>query len=141
MASCRLGGEGHACAPAALWPGDRLGAALEAPVEGVKRHPAPRRASRSHPGCPLQVGLDAAGKTTILYKLKLGEIVTTIPTIGAPRNPSPRPLRRSRRQRPPLLLQQRARGCLARAGRGTRRGPWLTPCFVCAPVSFLGSRL
>jgi GTPase SAR1 family protein len=29
------------------------------------------------------VGLDAAGKTTILYKLKLGEIVTTIPTIGA----------------------------------------------------------
>jgi ADP-ribosylation factor family len=31
--------------------------------------------------CP-SVGLDAAGKTTILYKLKLGEIVTTIPTIG-----------------------------------------------------------
>uniref|UniRef100_A0A3B4A4S9 ADP-ribosylation factor n=2 Tax=Periophthalmus magnuspinnatus TaxID=409849 RepID=A0A3B4A4S9_9GOBI len=30
----------------------------------------------------LMVGLDAAGKTTILYKLKLGEIVTTIPTIG-----------------------------------------------------------
>lgn len=26
--------------------------------------------------------MDAAGKTTILYKLKLGEIVTTIPTIG-----------------------------------------------------------
>ncbi|KAA3465810.1 ADP-ribosylation factor 2 [Gossypium australe] len=31
----------------------------------------------------LMVGLDAAGKTTILYKLKLGEIVTTIPTIVA----------------------------------------------------------
>merc|ERR1712000_425853 len=30
----------------------------------------------------LMVGLDATGKTTILYKLKLGEIVTTIPTIG-----------------------------------------------------------
>lgn len=30
----------------------------------------------------LMVGLDCAGKTTILYKLKLGEIVTTIPTIG-----------------------------------------------------------
>ncbi|CAJ2636470.1 probable ADP-ribosylation factor At2g15310 [Trifolium pratense] len=29
----------------------------------------------------LMVGLDAAGKTTILYELKLGEIVT-IPTIG-----------------------------------------------------------
>ena len=28
----------------------------------------------------LMVGLDAAGKTTILYKLKLGEVVTTIPT-------------------------------------------------------------
>ena len=30
----------------------------------------------------LMVGLDAAGKTTILYKLKLGEYVTPIPTIG-----------------------------------------------------------
>ncbi|KAG1846808.1 ADP-ribosylation factor family-domain-containing protein [Suillus subalutaceus] len=30
----------------------------------------------------LMVGLDGAGKTTILYKLKLGEIVTTVPTIG-----------------------------------------------------------
>jgi len=28
------------------------------------------------------VGLDAAGKTTILYRLKLGEVVTTIPTLG-----------------------------------------------------------
>ena len=28
------------------------------------------------------VGLDAAGKTTVLYKLKLGETVATIPTIG-----------------------------------------------------------
>ena len=34
----------------------------------------------------LMVGLDAAGKTTILYKLKLGEIVTTIPTIGKSRS-------------------------------------------------------
>eukprot|EP01083_Nonionella_stella_P089633 250166_1 len=30
----------------------------------------------------LMIGLDAAGKTTILYKLKLNEVVTTIPTIG-----------------------------------------------------------
>mmetsp|Transcript_35876 Transcript_35876/g.94013 ORF Transcript_35876/g.94013 Transcript_35876/m.94013 type:complete len:185 (+) Transcript_35876:214-768(+) len=30
----------------------------------------------------VMLGLDAAGKTTILYKLKLGEVVTTIPTIG-----------------------------------------------------------
>ncbi|MBN3288336.1 ARF1 factor, partial [Polyodon spathula] len=30
----------------------------------------------------LMLGLDAAGKTTILYKLKLNEVVSTIPTIG-----------------------------------------------------------
>jgi len=30
----------------------------------------------------LMIGLDAAGKTTLLYKLKLGENVPTIPTIG-----------------------------------------------------------
>lgn len=30
----------------------------------------------------LMVGLDGAGKTTILYKLKLGETLCTMPTIG-----------------------------------------------------------
>ncbi|GLT64526.1 hypothetical protein SLA2020_370120 [Shorea laevis] len=30
----------------------------------------------------LMVGLDSSGKTTILYKLKLGDIITTTPTIG-----------------------------------------------------------
>lgn len=30
----------------------------------------------------LMVGLDAAGKTTILYKIQLGEAVHTIPTVG-----------------------------------------------------------
>jgi len=30
----------------------------------------------------LMLGLDNAGKTTILYKMKLGETITTIPTIG-----------------------------------------------------------
>mmetsp|Transcript_60366 Transcript_60366/g.130856 ORF Transcript_60366/g.130856 Transcript_60366/m.130856 type:complete len:185 (-) Transcript_60366:133-687(-) len=30
----------------------------------------------------IMVGLDAAGKTTILFKLKLNEVATTIPTIG-----------------------------------------------------------
>jgi len=30
----------------------------------------------------LMLGLDAAGKTTILYKLKLGEVLMTVPTIG-----------------------------------------------------------
>ena len=33
----------------------------------------------------LDQGIDAAGKTTFLYKLKLGEVVTTIPTIGETR--------------------------------------------------------
>ena len=28
------------------------------------------------------LGLDAAGKTTILYNLKLGEVVSSVPTIG-----------------------------------------------------------
>ena len=27
-------------------------------------------------------GLEGVGKTTFLYKLKLGEVITTIPTIG-----------------------------------------------------------
>ena len=30
----------------------------------------------------LMLGLDAAGKTTILYKLKLNETVHSVPTIG-----------------------------------------------------------
>ena len=30
----------------------------------------------------IMLGLDAAGKTTILYKLKLGEVVSSVPTIG-----------------------------------------------------------
>jgi small GTP-binding protein len=30
----------------------------------------------------LMMGLDAAGKTTLMYRMKLGEVVTTIPTIG-----------------------------------------------------------
>jgi GTPase SAR1 family protein len=28
------------------------------------------------------LGLDAAGKTTILYKLQIGEVLSTVPTIG-----------------------------------------------------------
>ncbi len=34
----------------------------------------------------VMLGLDAAGKTTILYKLHIGEILSTVPTIGAPRD-------------------------------------------------------
>lgn len=32
--------------------------------------------------CIIMVGLDAAGKTTVLYRLKLGDAVKTLPTIG-----------------------------------------------------------
>ena len=49
-----------------------------------------------------QVGLDAAGKTTILYKLKLGEIVTTIPTIGASRSE----IAQSRRSAPRMFPER-----------------------------------
>ena len=40
---------------------------------------------RFFPSTPSRItmlGLDNAGKTTVLYKLKLGEVVTTIPTVG-----------------------------------------------------------
>lgn len=30
----------------------------------------------------LMLGLDGAGKTTILYQFKLGQVITTIPTVG-----------------------------------------------------------
>ena len=30
----------------------------------------------------LMIGLDCAGKTTILYNLKMGKVMRTIPTIG-----------------------------------------------------------
>jgi ADP-ribosylation factor 1/2 len=36
----------------------------------------------------VMLGLDAAGKTTVLYKLHIGEILSTVPTIGAYRNPA-----------------------------------------------------
>ena len=36
----------------------------------------------NHQSRVVMVGLDAAGKTTLLYKLKMGEAVRTIPTIG-----------------------------------------------------------
>ena len=60
----------------------------------------------------LMVGLDAAGKTTILYKLKLGEVVTTIPTIGA--------------------AQFGGGGGLAMSARWRLGSPLWTPAKVCA---------
>ena len=41
-----------------------------------------RRFRQTTPVRLLILGLDAAGKTTILYKMKLNETVNTIPTIG-----------------------------------------------------------
>ena len=43
------------------------------------------------------LGLDAAGKTTILYKLHIGEVLSTVPTLGTP-DPHPRAGRRHARQ-------------------------------------------
>ncbi|KAI1242521.1 ADP-ribosylation factor 1, partial [Lamprotornis superbus] len=61
-----------------------------APSGTLRAQPDPRPAPPDDAGLfgkkemrILMVGLDAAGKTTILYKLKLGEIVTTIPTIAS----------------------------------------------------------
>lgn len=36
----------------------------------------------SEPSRVIMLGLDAAGKTTLLYQMKLGQVVKTIPTIG-----------------------------------------------------------
>ena len=81
---------------------------------------APSRLSRSlspRPALsPFQVGLDAAGKTTILYKLKLGEIVTTIPTIGE--------------------REERARRRRAQSLHSRFRCPFLFPVFL-TPLSHL----
>ena len=38
--------------------------------------------SGGEPSRILLLGLDGAGKTTVLYKMKLGERITSIPTIG-----------------------------------------------------------
>mmetsp|Transcript_45124 Transcript_45124/g.71340 ORF Transcript_45124/g.71340 Transcript_45124/m.71340 type:complete len:181 (-) Transcript_45124:293-835(-) len=40
------------------------------------------RFAGKHAAKIVMVGLDAAGKTTVLYNLRLGEVVTTVPTIG-----------------------------------------------------------
>ena len=45
--------------------------------------------STETPSRILMLGLDAAGKTTILYKVKLNETVQTIPTIGKKSSLSP----------------------------------------------------
>ena len=88
----------------------------------------------------LMVGLDAAGKTTILYKLKLGEVVTTIPTIGAcarggGREVSCARVRRSRQQ----TRARRSHACpmasclLARAPPRERAFFALRAAFTCVP--------
>ena len=52
----------------------------------------------------VMLGLDAAGKTTILYKLHIGEVLSTVPTIGA-RPPGRRTgMATSRHTRGPCLM-------------------------------------
>ena len=67
------------------------------------------------------LGLDAAGNTTILYKLKLDELVTTTPTIGFNVETFKyKKLDMSIWVRPPL--QPQPRGCsLARMGSQAMR--------------------
>jgi GTPase SAR1 family protein len=61
-------------------------------VFGLKQMRVRSQLAESHQAspperCPLlqavMLGLDAAGKTTILYKLHIGEVLSTVPTIGA----------------------------------------------------------
>lgn len=58
-------------------------------------------AAKPRPRNFIVVGLDGAGKTTIVYKLKLGEVLRTVPTVGAGaaargRTPPHTPLSRGR---------------------------------------------
>lgn len=46
-------------------------------IKGLFAKRLPKRQSKV-----VMLGLDGAGKTTILYSLKLGEVLHTIPTIG-----------------------------------------------------------
>jgi GTPase SAR1 family protein len=49
----------------------------------VHRHVQRTKTHIPHQDYPiLMLGLDSAGKTTVLMKLKLGELVQTVPTIG-----------------------------------------------------------
>jgi hypothetical protein len=108
----------------------------------------------------LMVGLDAAGKTTILYKLKLGEVVTTIPTIGEsarPRHvrgapgPPPRPRAAPRLGRgcgetpqsppPRCAYLKMKRGWAARAPHTlTHHSKMACVCFLCVAVGLWGLR-
>ena len=60
----------------------------------------------------LILGLDNAGKTTILYKLQMGEVVTTVPTIG------------ERRTLTPDSASARAASLLARPCAAAGGGSW-----------------
>ncbi|CAI7851821.1 unnamed protein product [Closterium sp. NIES-54] len=75
------GQEGHAHSHGRAGRGGQDHHSLQAQARGTRYNHPHYRLARDM--CILMVGLDAAGKTTILYKLKLGELVTTIPTIGA----------------------------------------------------------
>jgi ADP-ribosylation factor protein 1 len=69
------------------------------------------------------LGLDAAGKTTILYKLHIGEVLSTVPTLGTP---DPHPLAR--------VVDSRARSrTTGTEPRGVRPPPSPSP-FVSRPI-------
>ncbi|XP_075782270.1 ADP-ribosylation factor 6 isoform X1 [Pelodiscus sinensis] len=65
------------------WVGRARGAAAaEGPVDAAEMGKVLSKIFGNKEMRILMLGLDAAGKTTILYKLKLGQSVTTIPTVG-----------------------------------------------------------
>jgi len=82
----------------ALWQQGNAGAPLLPPPTCSPPAAPPRTWQLPSAAGVVQVvmlGLDAAGKTTILYKLHIGEILSTVPTIGAPMRPARGPQLRS----------------------------------------------
>ena len=71
----------------------------------------------------VMLGLDAAGKTTILYKLHIGEVLSTVPTLGTTRLRKSRHLfsfHVSRRPRRFWLIRTRVR-VLSGSKQGSHR--------------------
>ena len=60
------------------------------------------------------LGLDAAGKTTILYKLHIGEVLSTVPTLGTTREGNLATVFARRLEKPPV--------CFSRAPRSRKEG-------------------
>ena len=67
------------------------------------------------------VGLDAVGKTTLLYRLKFGEVITSIPTIGANVETITHP-------GAPTLTLWDIGGRYSPSSQGTQQSAWTVKC-------------